>query len=169
MNSLNHTTHSKIQWRQELSDTLKTKFLRPLITLEHHESTWYFAAQYVADVHNICADSRLPDNMTPYQYLHGITPDISTYLQYTFWQPVLFLDHEAVWPATNERSGRWLGVAHNIGDAMTFWVLDDQSKQVLARSVIRPLKYNNRVKWDPAFSSTSTKTTAQNGGDLMPS
>ena len=107
--------------------------------------------------------------MTPYQYLHGVTPDISAYLQYTLWQPVLFLDHEAVWPATNERSGRWLGVADNIGDALTFWVLDDQSKQVYARSVIKPLHHNIRVKWDPAFSSASTKTTAQNGGDLMPS
>ena len=55
-------------------------------------------------------------------------------------------------------------MAHNIGDALTFWVLDDQSKQVYARSVIRPLQHNIRVKWDPAFSSASTKTTAQNGG-----
>src|SRR5687768_6644614 len=69
-----------------------------------------------------------------------------------------------------ERSGRWLGVAHNIADALKFWVLDDQSKQVLARSVIRPLQFNHRVKWDPAFDSASIKTTAQDGeGDLMSS
>jgi hypothetical protein len=96
------------------------------------ESAWYFAAQYVAEINNICSDPSLPDEMTPLQYIEGSTPDISAYLQYTFWQPVLFLDHEAVWPATNERSGRWLGVVHIIGDALTFWVLDDQSKQVLA-------------------------------------
>src|SRR5688572_33008666 len=48
--------------------------------------------------------------------------------------------------------------------------MDDQSKQVLARSVVRPLQHNHRVKWDPAFDSASIKTTAQNGGgDLMPS
>ena len=74
----------------------------------------------MADIHNICAAFRLPDHMTPLQYLTGVTPDISAYLQYTFWQPVLILDHEAVWPSTNARAGRWLGVAHNIGDAMTF-------------------------------------------------
>src|SRR5687768_2491422 len=107
--------------------------------------------------------------MTPLQYLEGVTPDISAYLLYTFWQPILFLDHEAVWPATNERSGRWLCVAHNIDDALIYWVLDDQSKQVLARSVVRPLQHNHRVKWNPAFDSASIKTTAQNGGDLMPS
>jgi hypothetical protein len=63
-----------------------------------------------------------------------------------------------------ERSGRWLGVTLNIGDALTFWVLDDQSKQVLAQSVIRPLKFNNRVKWDPSFGTGSSRHTAQKGG-----
>ena len=67
-----------------------------------------------------------------------------------------------------EQSGRWLGVAHNIGDALTFWILDDQSKQVLARSVLRPYQDNVRVKWDPAFITAPIKHTAQNGGDIMP-
>jgi hypothetical protein len=73
------------------------------------ESTWYFAAQYVADIHNICSDSSLPDEMTPLQYMQGSTPDISAYLQYTFWQPILFLDHEAVWPATNGKIWQMAG------------------------------------------------------------
>ena len=128
------------------------------------ESTWYYAAQYVADIHNICSDSTLPDAMTPMQYLTGTTPDISAYLQFTFWQPVLYLDHEAIWPTTNERSGRWLGVAQGIGDALTFWIMDDQSKQVFAQSVVCPLKGNLRVKWDPTFASTPSRHTAQNGG-----
>jgi len=42
----------------------------------------------------------------------------------------LFLDTEESWPATREHPGRWLGVAHNVGDELTYWVLDDQSKQV---------------------------------------
>ena len=142
---------------------IKDQVLKVLDNSGAPESAWYFAAKYVADLNNICSDPTLPDEMTPLQYIEGSTPDISAYLQYTFWQPVLFLDHEAVWPTTNERSGRWLGVAHNIGDALTFWVLDDQSKQVLAQSVIRPLKYNDRVKWDPAFETVSSRSTAQNG------
>ena len=59
------------------------------------DALWYMAAQYIADIHNICSDPRLPDEMTPLQYLRGVTPDISVYLQFKFWQPVLFLDHEA--------------------------------------------------------------------------
>ena len=92
------------------------------------DTAWFVAAQYVADIHNICSDPSLPDGITLLQYLEGVTPDISAYLQFTFWQPVLYLDHEAVWPASKERAARWVGNTHGIGDALTFWVIDDQSK-----------------------------------------
>ena len=132
------------------------------------DSLWYMAVQYIADIHNICSDSNLPNGMTPIQYQRGVTPDISAYLQFTFWQPVLYLDHESEWPSSKERSGRWIGLAQGIGDMLTFWILDDQSKQILARSVVRPFTKNLRVKWDPSFDDSSTKTTANNGGDIMP-
>ena len=74
--------------------------------------------------------------MTPIQFKSGVTPDISAYLQFTFWQPILYLDHESEWPASKERSGRWVGLAQSIGDLLTFWTLDDQSKYILARSVL---------------------------------
>ena len=106
------------------------------------DSVWYIGAQYIADVYNICSDQGLPDKMTPLQYQQGVTPDISAYLQFTFWQLILYLDHKSVWPASKERSARWLGVAHGIGDALTFWILDDQSKQDLARSVVCPFQTN---------------------------
>jgi len=102
------------------------------------DSLWFMAAKYVADIHNICLDPRHPDSMTPIQYQQGVTPDISVYLQFTFWEPILYLDHEAVWPSSTERAGRWIGVAHAIGDALTYWILEDQSKHILAISVVRP-------------------------------
>ena len=84
--------------------------------------------------------------MTPLQYQSGVIPDISAYLQFTFWQAILYLDHESDWPASKERSGRWLGIAKGIGDLLTFWILEDQSKNILARSVVRPFSDNLRVK-----------------------
>ena len=73
--------------------------------------------------------------MTPLQYQSGVTPDISAYLQFTFWQAILYLDHESDWPAFEERSGRWLGIAKGIGDLLTFWILDDQSKNTFWQEV----------------------------------
>ena len=109
-------------------------------------------------------------NTTPYRKRKGVTPDISAYLQFTFWERVLYLDHEQSFPDPKERSGYWVGVADNIGDALTYWILDDQSGQLLARSVVRPYNKNVRVKWDPTFAQTPIKWTAQKGGDetLLP-
>ena len=90
-------------------------------------------------------------------------PDISAYLQHTFWEPILYYDHEETWPSSKERAGRWIGIAHNVGDILTYWVFDEQSKRVLARSVVRPFHSNSRVKWNPAFSPES-KITAHSGG-----
>jgi hypothetical protein len=131
------------------------------------DSLWYMAAQYIADIHNICSDSSLPYGITPLQYQTGVTPDISAYLQFMFWQPILYLDHEEEWPSSKERSGRWIGLAHGIGDLLTFWILDDQSKHILAQSVIRPYTQNLRVKWDPDLRDV-IKTTASHGNDIMP-
>ena len=55
---------------------IKEQVLRVLDITGAPESVWYFAAQYVADIHNICSDENLPDGMTPLQYLEGSTPDI---------------------------------------------------------------------------------------------
>ena len=98
-----------------------------------------------------------------------MTPDISPWLQFTFWQPILILDTENSWPSSKERCGYWLVVADNIGDFLTYWIFDDQSKQVLARSVVRPYNNHKRICWDPVFDSPLVPQTAQHGGDVEPS
>src|SRR5210317_1054222 len=131
------------------------------------DTAWYLAMKYLAKIHNICYDPTL--GTTPEQRRHGVTPEILSFLQHRFWDPILYYDHEAAWPETKERSGRWVGLAENIGDVLTYWIIDDQSKQLLARSVVRPFWGNKRVKWDPDFVKAPFKNTAHNGGDLMPS
>ena len=105
-----------------------------------------FMLHNTLQVHSILPNPSLPDKMTPMQYRTGVTPNISPLLQFTFWQPILFLDNEHSWPSSKERCGYWLGVANNIGDFLTYWIFDDQSKQVLARSVVQPYN-NNSVRW----------------------
>ena len=129
------------------------------------DNAWFHAAQYLAGVHSVLSNPNLPDQMTPRQRRTGVTPDISPWLQFTFWQPILYLDNENSWPSTRERVGRWLGVAENIGDFLTYWIFDDQSRRVLARSVVRPFNRNRRVKWDPLFARQPIRETAQIGGD----
>ena len=88
------------------------------------------------------------DKITPYQARHGDTPDISAYLLFEFWESILYLDTTAKWPAPLELAGRYLGISHNVGDSLTFLVLDETSKQVISRSVIRSATSNKRANWD---------------------
>ena len=48
-------------------------------------------------------------------------------------------------------------MAQGIEDLLTFWILDDQSKHILARSVVHPFTNNLRVKWDSALSDMSIR------------
>jgi hypothetical protein len=59
-------------------------------------------------------------------------------------------------------------VAHNIGDALTYWIFDDQMKYLVAQSVVRPYQQNCKVKWNPAFASVPFGNTARKEGDAMP-
>jgi len=76
-----------------------------------------------------------------------MTPDISAYWQHSFWEPIVYLDHKKTWPTTRERASRWVGIAHNIGDTLTYWIYDEQSKQLLAQSIVHPYRENARVKF----------------------
>jgi len=56
------------------------------------DAAWYHAALYLAGIHSILSNKGLPGYICPRQYRTGITPDISPWLQFTFWQPILYLD-----------------------------------------------------------------------------
>ena len=132
------------------------------------DAAWYHAAKYLCEIHSILSNKHLPDGMTPKQFRSGVTTDISPWLQFQFYQAGLYLDNEDSWPSSKERACYWLGVSENIGDYLTYWILDDQTKQVLARSVVRPYDRNLRVKWDPVIASRPVRVTAHHGGDIKP-
>ena len=59
-------------------------------------------------------------------------------LNFYFYQPVLYsIDNN--WPSKSpEKSGRWIGVAHNVGDALTHKILTDDTKKIIYLSAVRP-------------------------------
>ena len=92
---------------------IKNQVLKVLDNSGAPESTWYFAAQYVADVHNICADSRLPDHrllisicmVLPQTYLHTFSipfGNLSCSLTMKLFglQPMRDLEDGLVWLTT---------------------------------------------------------------------
>lgn len=60
------------------------------------------------------------------------------YARFDWYQYVWYHDPAVKFPEEPKKLGRWIGVAHNIGSPMTFWILP-ASCQVLARSTVFPL------------------------------
>ena len=74
---------------------------------------------------------------TPYEIVAGDTPDITEWLQYDFYQPVWFYS-PAAFPVEKQLLGRWLGVAHRVGQALCYWILP-VSGVPIARSTVQPI------------------------------
>jgi hypothetical protein len=74
----------------------------------------------------------------PTELVDGNTPDISEYAQFDWYQLVWYIDPAVQFPDDTRKLGRWIGVAHDVGSPMTFWVLP-QSCRVVARSTVTPL------------------------------
>jgi len=97
---------------------------------------WLLATQYICTIQNHTAVQSL-NNRTPIEWLLGYTPDITVLLQFRFWEPVYYAKYDAKFPAdTTEALGRFVGIGENVGNAMTFKILTQESK-VIHRSVVR--------------------------------
>jgi hypothetical protein len=97
------------------------------------------ACKYLCDVHNVAANASLRYAI-PMTVRHGKTIDISAFLTFRFFERVYYHNPSTSFPQTKEQTGYWLGVAHSIGDALTYYVLNDTTKRVLVRSVVRPYR-----------------------------
>jgi len=69
--------------------------------------------------------------------LTGDTLDISELLDFSFYDWVRVYD-PAPFPEQRESLGRWLGPAHNIGQALCYYILKSNG-QVIARTSVRAL------------------------------
>ena len=93
------------------------------------------------DVRNHLASRKL-DWRTPTERLTGNTPDISVF-RFHFWQPIEYFDHSVKQPDDGWLPGRFLGIAWESGDSMTYHVETDKPKGhgrnvILVRSTVRP-------------------------------
>ncbi len=74
---------------------------------------------------------------TPYEILTGNTPDISEYIEYEWNQPI-WIFNPGTFPEQQQIVGRWIGVAHRVGQAMCYWVLPPSGIPI-ARTTIQAI------------------------------
>jgi len=99
------------------------------------DTLWSYATKFALDVLNHSASKTL-NWKTPLERAFGITPDISALIQFSFFEPIYYHDSTIAFPSSRELPGRFLGLAHPVGDALTYYVLTE-ANTVIARSVLR--------------------------------
>jgi hypothetical protein len=117
-----------VRWLKDAGKTLRKRTGAP-------GRVWLQSFQYMADIHNVTADETL-DWRTPKSVRNGTQTDISPYVQFQFWEPVTYLDTEEKFPSTKEKMGRWVGVAHNVGDFFCWKIYDEITEVIIERSVV---------------------------------
>ena len=97
---------------------------------------WLEALKYVTFLQNHIAYKSLGWR-TPIEWLLGYTPDISSLLQFIFYEPVYYAMHEPSFPSdSTELIGRFVGISENVGHAMTYRILTENGK-IISRAVVR--------------------------------
>jgi hypothetical protein len=101
--------------------------------------TWFFALEWAIKirrhtVHNIAS----LNERTPFEHYTGHTPNIVALCTYSFYDYCWFWDSEQGYPNQQKVLGWWLGVSHNIGGPLTYFILP-KSCRLIARSSVTPV------------------------------
>ena len=107
-----------------------------------HPRLWNYAGAWVSETRCITAfpDPRLKGR-TPYELIHGHTPDISQYLEFD-WYDRCFYER-----GKETMLGRVIGVAHNHGQDMCYYVLAKSGK-VVSTSFVKRVNPDKFVEAD---------------------
>ena len=110
---------------------------------------WDFSFEYHAAVRSRMHRDDIPslEGGIPLERVESNTIDISEYAQFHFYEPIWYWDPANVskYPDMGEKLGRFVGVAHSVGQAMCFYVVPLQSKSRFAnflykaRSTVRSI------------------------------
>ena len=129
--------HSGWQNKAEIEiRELKKHYRRIMHRSKCPEAFWCYGMEYIKEIRKVTAKPTL-DWRTPIEVLTGETPDCSEKLEFDLYGWVKYKDPKALL-GDDVALGRWLGVAHDVGQAMTYWVLKANG-YVVARSSVRPL------------------------------
>jgi hypothetical protein len=67
--------------------------------------------------------------------VNGSTPDISSYGQFNWYEPVYFWAPLKDFTYEKKCIGRWIGVAENYTNIMAFYILTESGKVIVRKSV----------------------------------
>jgi hypothetical protein len=108
------------------------------------QKLWDFCCRWSCDVRSkTVSNNFMLEGRTPYEIVLGTTPDISSLIDYDFYEPVWYYDEVSTFPAPKRLLARWLGEAHSVGQAMCYYILPPSGIPI-ARSSVQPVSPEER-------------------------
>jgi hypothetical protein len=95
---------------------------------------WNFCGVWWAAVRRLTSMDKL-DGRTPTEVITGTTPDISQYAEFDWYEPIRFLDNCLVFPNERKLLRRFLGVAENCTEEMSYRILNETGFILTRKSV----------------------------------
>jgi hypothetical protein len=113
---------------------VKKRWFRQMTKRKVPKRLWDYGIVWVCEIMSMTANSVFSlDGRTPMEQITGETPDISEYLDFSFYDWVWFKENAGV---GDNSCGRWLGVSHRVGNLMSNWVLTDNGR-VISRTTVQ--------------------------------
>jgi hypothetical protein len=113
---------------------VKRKWFRQMTKRKVPKRLWDYGIMWICETMSLTANSSFSlEGRTPIEQVTGETPDISEYLDFSFYDWVWYRDNAGV---GNNMFGRWLGVLHRIGNLMSYWVLTIHGR-VISRTTVQ--------------------------------
>ena len=96
---------------------------------------WDFGLVRCPEVLSMTA--RRPDGRTGHKQVTGETPDISDWLDLSFFDIAQYWKNDTMMDMTDNKNqfGYWLGVSHQVGTVLTYWILTTSGKKIANGSV----------------------------------
>jgi hypothetical protein len=131
-----HTIEPYSPW-QNRAETgiriMKSKGKRMMMKRQVPLRLWDFALVWISQVYTRSATK---GGRTGFEIITGDTPDISEWLDFTFYNWVWYWHPPDT--SSNPHVGRWLGVSHRVGSALCYWILTANGN-VVARTTVQHL------------------------------
>ena len=112
---------------------IRKRWYRIMLKKKVPRRLWDYGVKWVCEVmQRTASTSGDLSGRTALEQLTGETPEISEYLDFTFYDWCWYNDNAGL---GETKLGRWLGVSHRVGSLMSYWVLT-QKGNVISRTTV---------------------------------
>ena len=100
---------------------LRKRWFQVMLKQQVPNRQWDYGIRWVCKIMQCTtSNSGRLQGRTPLEQLTGETPNISEYLEFSFYNWCWYNDNAGL---GETKLGRWLGVSHHVGSLMSYWVV----------------------------------------------